>query len=99
MLEYARALPVLPVLPAPQGDNAVIITDAGGSGVLLSDAVVDNGLRLMEIPADLDAAFKAFIPPFGAPGNPVDITGGEPPATYEATIRLGMQDPRIHALA
>ncbi|GAA1899188.1 acetate--CoA ligase family protein [Streptomyces durmitorensis] len=95
MLEYARALPVL---PTPQGDNIVIITGAGGSGVLLSDAVTDNGLRLMEIPDDLDASFKAFIPPFGAAGNPVDITGGEPPSTYEATIRLGMEDPRIHAL-
>ncbi|MFI1395369.1 acetate--CoA ligase family protein [Streptomyces sp. NPDC020681] len=95
MLEYARALPVL---PTPKGDNVVIITGAGGSGVLLSDAIVDNGLRLMEIPEDLDAAFKAFIPPFGAAGNPIDITGGEPPATYEATIRLGMEDPRIHAL-
>ncbi|UYQ65571.1 acetate--CoA ligase family protein [Streptomyces peucetius] len=95
MLEYARALPVL---PAPQGDNVVIITGAGGSGVLLSDAIVDNGLSLMEIPPDLDASFKAFIPPFGAAGNPIDITGGEPPSTYEATIRLGMEDPRIHAL-
>ncbi|MFJ4475803.1 acetate--CoA ligase family protein [Streptomyces xanthochromogenes] len=95
MLEYARALPVL---PTPRGDNVVIITGAGGSGVLLSDAIVDNGLQLMAIPPDLDAAFKAFIPPFGAAGNPIDITGGEPPATYEATIRLGMEDPRIHAL-
>lgn len=95
MLEYARALPVL---PTPKGDNIVIITGAGGSGVLLSDAIVDNGLSLMEIPDDLDAAFKAFIPPFGAAGNPIDITGGEPPSTYEATIRLGLEDPRIHAL-
>ncbi|MGW6532334.1 acetate--CoA ligase family protein [Streptomyces venezuelae] len=95
MLEYARALPVL---PTPKGDDIVIITGAGGSGVLLSDAVTDNGLRLMNIPDDLDAAFKAFIPPFGAAGNPVDITGGEPPSTYEATIRLGLEDPRIHAL-
>jgi acyl-CoA synthetase (NDP forming) len=95
MLEYARGLPVL---PAPQGDNIVIITGAGGSGVLLSDAVTDNGLTLMEIPPDLDQAFRKFIPPFGAAGNPVDITGGEPPSTYEATIRLGLEDPRIHAL-
>jgi acetyl coenzyme A synthetase (ADP forming)-like protein len=95
MLEYARALPVL---PAPQGDNVVIITGAGGSGVLLSDAIVDNGLSLMEIPPDLDEAFRRYIPPFGAAGNPVDITGGEPPSTYEATIRLGLEDPRVHAL-
>jgi acetyl coenzyme A synthetase (ADP forming)-like protein len=95
MLEYARALPVM---PAPKGENVVIITGAGGSGVLLSDACVDNGLSLMEIPPDLDEAFRAYIPPFGASGNPIDITGGEPPSTYEATIRLGLEDPRIHAL-
>lgn len=95
MLEYARALPVL---PAPRGENVVVITGAGGSGVLLSDALVEAGLSLMEMPDDLDAAFRALIPPFGAAGNPVDITGGEPPATYEAAIRLGLEDDRVHAL-
>jgi acetyl coenzyme A synthetase (ADP forming)-like protein len=95
MLEFARGIPVL---PTPKGENVVIITGAGGSGVLLSDAVVENGLSLMEMPQDLDEAFKAFIPPFGASGNPIDITGGEPPSTYEATIRLGLEDDRIHAL-
>ena len=65
---------------------------------MLSDACVDNELSLMTFPEDLDAAFKKFIPPFGASGNPVDITGGEPPATYENTIRLGLDDDRIHAL-
>ncbi|MFE0148740.1 acetate--CoA ligase family protein [Nonomuraea sp. NPDC059007] len=95
MLEYARALPLM---PAPQGENVVIITGAGGSGVLLSDACVDAGLTLMDIPADLDEAFRAFIPPFGAAGNPIDITGGEPPSTYENTVRLGLSDERVHAL-
>ncbi|MFD9890393.1 acetate--CoA ligase family protein [Amycolatopsis sp. NPDC059027] len=95
MLEYARGIPLL---PAPKGENVVIITGAGGSGVLLSDACVDNGLKLMEIPSDLDAAFRKFIPPFGAAGNPVDITGGEPPSTYRNTIALGLEDERIHSL-
>jgi len=95
LLEFARAIPVL---PTPKGENVIIITGAGGSGVLLSDAVVDNGLTLMAMPPDLDAAFRKFIPPFGAAGNPVDITGGEPPKTYQNTIRLGLEDSRIHAL-
>ena len=95
LLEFARGIPVL---PTPKGENVVIITGAGGSGVLLSDAVVDNGLSLMSFPPDLDEAFKKFIPPFGASGNPVDITGGEPPKTYQNTVRLGIEDDRIHAL-
>jgi acetyl coenzyme A synthetase (ADP forming)-like protein len=95
MLEYARSLPLL---PTPKGENVVIITGAGGSGVLLSDACVDNGLQLMSMPEDLDKAFKEYIPPFGASGNPVDITGGEPPSTYRNTIALGLEDERIHSL-
>ena len=95
MLQFSRGLPVL---PAPKGENIVIITGAGGSGVLLADAVVDHGLSLMEFPPDLDEAFKQYIPPFGASGNPVDITGGEPPITYENTIRLGLNDDRVHSL-
>jgi acetyl coenzyme A synthetase (ADP forming)-like protein len=95
LLQFARGLPVL---PSPKGENIVIVTGAGGSGVLLSDAVVDNGLSLMKFPKDLDEAFKKFIPPFGASGNPVDITGGEPPSTYEKTIRLALEDERIHAI-
>ncbi len=95
MLEYSRGLAVL---PTPKGENVLILTGAGGSGVLLSDACVDHDLNLMSMPDDLDAAFREFIPPFGAAGNPVDITGGEPPTTYEATINLALNESRIHAL-
>ena len=95
LLEFARGVPVL---PTPKGENILIITGAGGSGVLLSDSVVDNGMSLMAMPPDLDAAFRKFIPPFGAAGNPVDITGGEPPITYVNTVKLGLSDERIHAL-
>ena len=95
LLQFARGLQVL---PNPKGENVVIITGAGGSGVLLSDACVDNGLSLMKMPPDLDTAFRKFIPPFGAAGNPVDITGGEPPTTYANTIRYALGESRIHSL-
>ncbi|HEV2548678.1 MAG TPA: acetate--CoA ligase family protein [Stellaceae bacterium] len=95
LLDFARGVPLL---PTPRGENVVIITGAGGSGVLLSDSCVDNGLSLMKMPPDLDQAFRKFIPPFGAAGNPVDITGGEPPTTYKNTIKLGLEDKRIDSL-
>jgi acetyl coenzyme A synthetase (ADP forming)-like protein len=95
LLQFARCLPML---PTPKGENVVIITGAGGSGVLLSDACYNTGLQLMEMPDDLNEAFMQFIPPFGAAGNPVDITGGEPPETYRNTVALGLEDERIHAL-
>lgn len=95
LLQFARCLPLL---PAPAGENVLIITGAGGSGVLLSDACYNNGLTLMEMPDDLNQAFMKLIPPFGAAGNPVDITGGEPPQTYRSAIQLGLEDDRVHSL-
>src|ERR687894_770919 len=95
LLQFARCLPIL---PTPAGENVVIITGAGGSGVLLSDACYNTGLQLMEMPDDLNEAFMEFIPPFGAAGNPVDITGGEPPETYRNTVALGLEEERIHGL-
>lgn len=95
LLDWSRALQLL---PDPAGDNVVVITGAGGLGVLLADACVDRGLSLMTIPEDLDREFRACIPPFGAAGNPIDITGGEPPETYRKAIGIGLMDPRVHAL-
>lgn len=95
MLEYARGVPLL---PAPKGENVVVITGASGSGALLSNACADNELSLMEVPQDLDEAFRARIPPFGAAGNPIDITGCAQPETYRNTIGLGLADERVHAL-
>jgi|Deesub1362B_J571_1020462.scaffolds.fasta_scaffold00110_46 acetyl coenzyme A synthetase (ADP forming)-like protein len=95
MLDIARALNLLPV---PKGENVLILTGAGGLGVLLVDACVKHGLKLMRLPDDLDAKFREYIPPFGATGNPVDITGGEPPETYEATLKIALEDDRVHAI-
>src|SRR5260370_1258877 len=44
MLEFARCIPMI---PTPRGENVLIITGAGGSGVLLADACVEYGLKLM----------------------------------------------------
>lgn len=95
LLDCARTFSKMPV---PKGENVLIITGAGGLGVLLADACSKHNINLMKLDSDLDEAFKQYIPPFGATGNPVDITGGEPPETYEATIRLALEDDRIDSL-
>ena len=95
MLEFARGVPVL---PTPKGENVVIITGAGGSGVLLSGRLHRQQALADDDPAGSRRAFRKFIPPFGAAGNPVDITGGEPPITYVNTVKLGLED-RAHPRA
>ncbi len=95
MFDTARALAMLPL---PQGDNIIVVTGAGGLGVILSDAIADHGLKLMEIPEDLKEKFRKYVPEFGALGNPVDITGASPPETYRETILTAVRDPRVHAV-
>jgi acyl-CoA synthetase (NDP forming) len=87
MLEYSRGIQVL---PTPKGENVVIITGAGGSGVLLSDACVDNEPQAHVLARPISTRRSRSSSRRSAPsGNPVDITGGEPPKTYQNTVKLG----------
>jgi len=88
----------LAMLPPPKGENVLIVTMAGGLGVLLSDACADYGLKLMEAPPDLIEEFKKFVPPFGAFGNPMDITGSCTPDMVERAIRLALTHPKVDAV-
>ncbi len=95
LLEWARALSLL---PPPRGENVLIHTGAGGLGVILSDACEDYGLKLMDIPPDVEEELRKQIPPFGSFKNPVDITGSSPPETYAETARFLLRDPRVHSI-
>lgn len=95
LFDTARALAML---PKPRGDNVIVVTGAGGLGVILSDAIADHGLKLMEVPEDLKEKFRKYVPEFGALGNPIDITGASPPETYRETILTAVKDPRVHAV-
>ena len=86
LLNKSQALAMQPVL---KGDNIVIITNGGGIGVLGSDAAERHGVPLKPAPAELQAEFRKFMPDFGSPKNPVDITGG---AAWRAT--RGRSRPR-----
>ncbi|GIS69835.1 MAG: hypothetical protein CM1200mP9_06560 [Gammaproteobacteria bacterium] len=94
MLEFARGLAVL---PTPKGENVLILTGAGGSGVLFSDACVDNDLALMAMPSDLEPRSENTSRPLVPRGILLNYRG-EPPTTYRATIDLALRDERIHSL-
>ena len=86
------------ILPTPKGENIVIIMGARGFGVLLSDAVVDNGDCRSWRCRRPRCGVPQIHPPSVASGSPVDITGGEPPKTTRTRCGLGLEEPRIHAL-
>lgn len=60
--------------PVAQGDRVGIVTVSGGAGAWAADALTGYGLRVPELSAQLQATIRAYIPSYGTPRNPVDIT-------------------------
>lgn len=85
--------------PRPTGPNVVIMTTAGGWGVVTADALTrDRSLHLMPLPDDLRAAIDAKLPPRWSKSNPVDLAGGETRDTIPDVMSLIAQHPDVHAI-
>ena len=85
--------------PLPKGPNVVIMTTAGGWGVVTSDAITRDGqLKLMELPADLLAQIDTKLPPRWSKGNPVDCAGGETRDTIPEVLEMIAVHPDVHAV-
>jgi acyl-CoA synthetase (NDP forming) len=85
--------------PAPAGPNVVVLTTAGGWGVVTADAIAaDRSLRLLPLPADLEASIDAKLPPRWSRNNPVDCAGGETRDTIPEVMELIATHPGVHAV-
>ncbi|QQS24902.1 MAG: acetate--CoA ligase family protein [Actinomycetota bacterium] len=85
--------------PLPAGPNVVVLTTAGGWGVVTADAITRDGrLRLLELPDDLRAAVDALLPPRWSRANPVDCAGGETRDTIPQVMELIATHPDVHAI-
>ncbi|MGB3716789.1 MAG: acetate--CoA ligase family protein, partial [Candidatus Promineifilaceae bacterium] len=89
---------VLAKQPRPAGDRLTIITNAGGPGVLATDALISSGGRLAEISSETMDALDAFLPPHWSHNNPVDILGDASPERYTKTLELMAGDPASDGL-
>jgi acyl-CoA synthetase (NDP forming) len=58
----------------PGGPRIALLSNSGGLGVLMSDSAADLGLEVPPFPDDVREELGAVLPPFGATGNPVDVT-------------------------
>jgi acyl-CoA synthetase (NDP forming) len=63
--------------PLPSGPRTVVVSTAGGWGVVTADAIARTDLELLPLPADLLAALDTKLPPRWSRNNPVDLAGGE----------------------
>lgn len=75
--------------PLPLGPNVIILTTAGGWGVVTSDAIARDGLlQLMPLPEDLQAQIDTKLPPRWSRNNPVDCAGGETRDTIPEVMEM-----------
>jgi len=85
--------------PLPAGPNVVVLTTAGGWGVVTSDAIAASGvLRLLPLPKDLEAQIDTKLPPRWSRNNPVDCAGGETRETIPEVMELIAAHPDVHAI-
>jgi acetyltransferase len=85
--------------PLPKGPNIVILTTAGGWGVVTSDAIARDGLlQLMALPDDLRAQIDTKLPPRWSRNNPVDCAGGETRDTIPEVMEMIASHKNVDAV-
>lgn len=85
--------------PLPKGPNTIVLTTAGGWGVVTSDAIAADGrLQLMDLPADLQAQIDTKLPPRWSRNNPVDCAGGEVRDTIPEVMEMIAAHPDVDAV-
>jgi len=85
--------------PLPSGPNTVVLTTAGGWGVVTSDAIARDGrLTLMALPDDLKAQIDTKLPPRWSRNNPVDCAGGETRDTIPEVMEMIVAHPSVDAV-
>src|SRR5271167_4321346 len=89
---------VLAKQPRPRGNRLAILTNAGGPGVLATDALVAGGGELAELSPQTMAAFDEILPPQWSHNNPVDILGDAEPERYAKSLEIAAKDPSIDGM-
>jgi acyl-CoA synthetase (NDP forming) len=84
--------------PLPAGPRVVVMTTAGGWGVVTADAIARSTLELAELPDDLLAAIDQKLPPRWSRNNPVDLAGGETRDTIPEVLELIASHPAVDAV-
>jgi acetyltransferase len=84
---------VLAKQPRPKGSRLTILTNAGGPGVLATDALITNGGQLAELSPETMDAYNNLLPAAWSHNNPVDILGDASPDRYAEALKIAAQDP------
>jgi acetate---CoA ligase (ADP-forming) len=81
--------------PMPSGDRIAIVTNAGGPGIMATDAAVSYKLKLAELSEATKAKLKPSLPATASLRNPVDVIGDARADRYKAALRTVLEDDNV----
>jgi len=84
--------------PLPRGNRVAIVTNAGGPGILVTDACVRLGLEIAEFDAKTNRALRGVLPAEASIRNPVDTTASGRPEHFGESLRLVAADPNVDGI-
>jgi acetyltransferase len=79
----------------PRGSRLGIVTNAGGPGVMATDALVQAGGKLADLSGETIAKLDEILPPFWSRGNPVDVLGDARPKRFAGAAEAVLADPNV----
>jgi len=85
----------LSLSPPMMGDHCAVITNGGGAGVCAIDYAEKYHIPLDDLPADLMAEMRNYMPEFGSTKNPVDLTGMATTKSYEDALTCVLSHPWV----
>jgi acetyltransferase len=84
--------------PLPAGNKVAIVTNAGGPGIIATDACISLGLRMSEFESETFKALKEVLPEEASVQNPVDILGDGGPERYERSLDIVLRDKNVDSV-
>jgi acetyltransferase len=84
--------------PMPRGDRLLILTNAGGPGILAADTAEKIGVRLADVSPELRGRLAGKLPSTASLGNPVDIIGDAQADRYRDALTEISADPSVDAV-
>lgn len=95
LFDYARAFSTRRY---PKGNRVAIVTNAGGPGIIASDAIERSSLRMASFEKKTIEALRMSLPPTAALYNPVDLIGDAREERYAAALEAVSKDPNVDGL-
>jgi len=89
---------VLGKQPRPRGPRLMILTNAGGPGVLATDALLGGEAELAPLSPECEEALSSFLPAHWSHANPIDILGDADPDRYACALDVTLADPNSDGL-